>query len=186
MKLKYHFFNYRVFIVIALNALFISAFSQSNMQVKQGSSLNVSFVNPLWNGKEVPMIGICKLCGGEGKSPELKISNIPDSANIIVIEFNDRDYNPLSQNGGHGAISVSSLKKTEVIVPSIPEQTFDIPKEVSVEHAHRAPKGNQGAYLGPCSCGYGNRYFAVAKAVFRLQGKADKVLSQATIELGTH
>ena len=156
----------------------------SNESMK--SPLIVEFTNPKWNGKEVPEVGICTLCGGEGNSPELKVSNIPDSANTIIVEFNDRDYSPLSYNGGHGSISIDCVKRNEVIVPSIPEQTFDVPKGVKTEHAHRAPKGNQGTYLGPCSCGYGNRYFAVIKAVFRSQGKDDKILAQKTIELGTH
>ncbi len=126
------------------------------------------------------------LCGGDGKSPELKISNIPETANTIIVEFNDRDYAPLSENGGHGSISVQCLNTKTAIIPSIPEQTFDVPNTTTIEHAHRAPKGKPGAYLGPCSCGYGNRYFAVIKAIYRSRESADKLLMKKDFELGVH
>ena len=147
--------------------------------------LNVSFTDARWDGSSVPVIGRCKKCSGDGFSPELIVSNIPDGTNAVVIEFNDRDFQPLAANGGHGTIWVAVAGQTEIVVPSIPEETYDLPGGVQMEKKHRAPVGKPGAYFGPCGCGRGNRYFAIVKAVKKSDQEGEsRLLGEGIIELG--
>ena len=41
---------------------------------------------------------------GIGATTALSVENIPAGANAIIVEFNDRSYQPLSYDGGHGKI----------------------------------------------------------------------------------
>jgi hypothetical protein len=105
-----------------LSTLFLAC-SDTNV-----ADLNVTFDDPNWDGVKVPKVGQCKNCGGEGLSPALRIKNIPPDTGLIIIEFNDKSMPALSKGGGHGAVSFKVENKTEIIVPSIGEQTLIYPR----------------------------------------------------------
>ena len=55
--------------------------------------------------------------------------------------------------------------KTEFSIPSVSEQTFDLPQGAEMESVHHAPLGIPGAYMAPCGCGYNNKYVATILAI---------------------
>ncbi|MFO7666192.1 MAG: hypothetical protein R6V76_06205 [Desulfobacterales bacterium] len=132
----------------------------------------------------MPKVGQCKNCGGEGLSPALRIKNIPPEADLIIVEFNDKSMPALSKGGGHGAIRLKIENKTELVVPSIAEQTFNLPVGVEMESQHRAPLGKPGAYMAPCGCGNENKYEATIFALKNAELEKRMTMSKGKIFLG--
>jgi len=164
--------------------------SNSYTPIENLSQLEVSFTDNKWDGKTVPKDEVCRRGGANGSSPELQVSGIPQGANAVVVEFNDRSYAPMSTNGGHGAIWVTVNKQSSITIPSVPTESFDIPEGVNVEHNHRG-SGNgisPGVYIAPCSRGNGNFYFADIKAVYKAskEGEESLLLGSGRIELGKY
>lgn len=152
--------------------------------------LQVSFVDPAWDGKTVPVGQQCLRFGGETPStPRLMVRGIPPEANAIIMEYSDRSYAPMD-DGGHGMIGYRIPEGTkEVVVPSVPGHSFDMPEGFFVVSPHRVPGwATAGAYLPPCSGGRGNHYSVTVKAVHQPSaGSTDfTVLGQASLELGTY
>ena len=151
--------------------------------------LNVSFADPAWDGKKIPDGQQCTKFGGKGGTPALQVDNIPAGTNAIIVEFNDRDYQPLSRNGGHGKIGFWILEgSSSALLPSVPGETNDLPEGSFVEKDNRATGAYaRPGYLPPCSGGRGNRYFAEVKAVQKVEGKKKpKVLAKTRIQLGRY
>lgn len=149
------------------------------------SRLVVTFDDPRWTGEEVPVVGRCRDCRGQGMSPALRISGLPSSADEVVVEFNDLRVVDLARHGGHGTLSVATGGASEVVLPSVREETMDLPAGVRCVRPHRcgfyghAP----GAYKAPCGCGQGNEYVAVVSAVKNVDGK-QRVLAEGRIRVG--
>lgn len=118
-----------------------------------------------WDGKRVPAGQHCKLQGGNGKTPPMVVSDIPAGAVWIVMEFNDKDYRPLSTKGGHGILAYQ-VQGATTNVPALPAQTRKMPRGAQVLKDHRA-KGQFASpgYIPPCSNGRNNRYSVDVKAV---------------------
>lgn len=152
------------------------------------SSLDVSFADSNWNGKTIPENQICAEYGGNGSSPKLVVKGIPKEANAVVVEFNDQDYQPLSYDGGHGAIWIATGGKSSVTVPSVKSQSDNLPQGVNVESSHRSGKYAGGVYLAPCSGGRNNLYYADVKAVFKASDKTQesKLFATGKIVLGKY
>ena len=68
------------------------------------AKLQVSFTDSSWTGKKIPKGQHCRKFGGDGATPELKVSGIPEGTTAIFVEFNDASYQPLSNRGGHGIV----------------------------------------------------------------------------------
>ncbi|UWQ92642.1 hypothetical protein K3727_07645 [Rhodobacteraceae bacterium M382] len=135
-----------------------------------------------WNGKTIPAGQHCGFQGGKGMSPPMSVSNLPGGTVWVYIEFNDRDYRPLSRKGGHGVIGYPA-KGSKANVVSVPEKSENLPGGAKViKPARSSGKYASKGYLAPCSGGKGNRYFADVKAI-SAQGK---VLERAQIELGRY
>jgi phosphatidylethanolamine-binding protein (PEBP) family uncharacterized protein len=146
--------------------------------------LDVSFADSAWDGKTVPKSGQCENCGGGGLSPALRVRNIPAEADALVAEFNDKSMPALSKDGGHGAIRIRISNTAEFVIPSVHEQTFDLPQGVVMESQHRAPLGNPGAFMAPCGCGNGNSYEAKVMAL-RTEANGRRLLAgTGKIDLG--
>lgn len=151
-------------------------------------SLKVSFADPTWTGKAIPKGQQCRLFGGKGATPALKIEHIPAGANAIIVEFNDASYGPLSSDGGHGKIGYW-IKGNNATVISVPGETDKLPESTFVEaKARSSGQYASPGYLPPCSGGKGNTYVAEVKAVYK--AKADKeeskLLATGKITLGTY
>ena len=105
------------------------------------------------------------------------------------MEFNDRSYQPLSYDGGHGKIGYWIEEgSTSAMLPSVPGEAKDLPEGSFVEKRNRATGDYaRPGYLPPCSGGRGNKYFAEVKAVEKVEGKKKpEVLAKAKIQLGKY
>lgn len=147
--------------------------------------LTVRFRDAQWDGREVPVDGRCRQCGGRGRSPALLIGGLPPTAEDVIVEFNDLRLPDLARHGGHGALAVATDGQAEILLPSVNEETMSLPAGVRCERPHRCNMyGHKaGAYKAPCSCGQGNRYAATVLAVRREGGKT-VVLARADVSLG--
>jgi len=154
--------------------------------VDQVSRLDVSFASGAWDGATIPTVGICSDGQGKGMSPALRVRGIPSGADAVVVEFNDTGCHDLMEYGGHGAIWVATNGASEVVVPSIPERTLDLPEGVFMEHGHRAEGFGPGAYLAPCSLGFGHLYEARVMAVLRRSPDGPRLLAEAVLPLGLY
>ena len=147
------------------------------------AKLQVSFADSSWTGKKIPKGQHCKKFGGNGATPELKVSGLPEGTTTIFVEFNDASFQPLSNRGGHGIVGFEYTGDGEAVLPPVPGGTKETPAGTWIEKKNRATGAwTSPGYLPPCSGGRGNRYFAVVKAV-----DADKnVLAKAKIKLGRY
>ena len=151
------------------------------------AKLDVAHTDTRWTDKGVPKVGLCARDGGEGMSPPLVVRNIPSGTTDIIVEFSDRTFTALD-NGGHGSIRVPITGETEVMIPSVPGETFNLPNGVFTEAAHLSSRMSAGAYAGPCSGGRGNFYEADVKAVSKstTPSQPSRLLGKGSIALGTH
>ncbi len=149
--------------------------------------LIVAFADPAWTGDRIPDGQHCKKFGGEGATPPLKVSGIPAQANAIVVEFNDRSYQPLSSGGGHGKIGfVIEPGVGEAVLPAVPGGTKTMPEGAWLEKKNRATGAwSSPGYLPPCSGGRGNVYEAKVFAVVRDGDDYDKI-AEGKIRLGKY
>ena len=151
--------------------------------------LKVSFADSAWNGEKIPDGQQCSKFWGKGATPALRVENIPAGANAIIVEFNDRDYPPLSDDGGHGKIGFwISEGSSSALLPSVPGETDSLPSSSFVEEPNQATDDYAApGYLPPCSGGNDHAYFAEVKAVRKIKGAGKpKVLATVKIELGSY
>ena len=103
------------------------------------ADLEVGFTDEAWDGMKVPEGQQCQKFEGRGRSPALHVSNIPEAADLLVIEFSDRTYKPMDE-GGHGKIGyLIEAGIGEVDVPSVDGHTVDLPDGFLVVAEHKAP-----------------------------------------------
>ena len=106
----------------------------------QAADLQVSLADPAWDGKKIPKGQQCTKFGGKGATPALRVENIPVGANAVIVEFNDRNYQPLSWNGGHGKIGFWVPEgASSAVLPSVPGETKDLPEGSFVRSAIERP-----------------------------------------------
>lgn len=135
-----------------------------------------------WTGKAIPAGQQCKLDGGNGGTPPLSVTGLPAGTVQVVVAFNDRNYPPLSKNGGHGTIGFP-VKGDSASLPAVPGMTAKLPGGARVV-AKAKSTGNYASpgYLPPCSGGKGHRYTADVMAV----GADGKVIEKKTIDIGRY
>ena len=158
--------------------------------VDSHAKLKISFADPDWNGERIPTGQQCQRFGGNNPStPRLMIKGIPPETNAIIMEYSDRSFPPMD-NGGHGKIGYRiSQKVKEIIIPSVPGHSFDMPKDFFIVSPHQAPNWDTaGAYQPPCSGGRGNSYYVTVNAVFQEKPESNefRLLGQAALELGKY
>ena len=135
-----------------------------------------------WNGVTVPEGQQCRLFGGNGATPIFVLNGLPDRTVQMRVEFNDKSYPPLSENGGHGVISFS-VSGPNAVLPSVPGMTAYLPMgAVVISAARSSGQYASPGYLPPCSGGRGNRYMADVIAL-----DADGIeLASVPVELGRY
>ncbi len=139
-------------------------------------------LSPPWDGINVPEGQQCHLYDGNGATPEISVSGLPAGTAMVRVEFNDKSYEPLSEDGGHGVIGFV-VSSTDAVLPSVPGMTADLPAGTEVLAAART--GGQYAspgYLPPCSGGRGNRYTADVIAL----DAAGVELGRLALEIGKY
>ncbi|RKF15098.1 hypothetical protein D6850_09600 [Roseovarius spongiae] len=130
--------------------------AMADMSVKLGGG---------WDGRKVPAGQHCRLHGGNGATPPMRVTGVPQGARWIVADYNDKSYKPLSQNGGHGRIAYP-VKGATTDLPPLPGMTARLPGGAKVVKAARGTgKYASPGYLPPCSGGKGNRYTVDLRAV---------------------
>ena len=153
-------------------------------------TLNVSFADTSWTGEKIPSGQQCNLFGGNGATPPLRVANIPEDANAIIIEFNDRSFAPLSKGGGHGTVGYWTNGEREVVVPAVPGmQSQNLPNNTFIERrAQSTGSYASPGYLPPCSGGRGHTYVAEVKAVFKAteSGQTNRLLATKSVILGKY
>ena len=85
----------KVVFIAGLVTLACASIAMAEMSVQLGGG---------WDGKKVPAGQQCSLHGGKGSTPLMKVTNLPKATAWGYVEYNDRDYQPLSYKGGHGVI----------------------------------------------------------------------------------
>ncbi|ODN71614.1 hypothetical protein [Methylobrevis pamukkalensis] len=148
------------------------------------SSLTVALAGGGWDGVTVPAGQQCRLFGGSGSTPPLRVANLPAGTTDVIVAFNDRTYKPLSSNGGHGIVGFRVPAGTaSTTLPSVPGETASLPAPAYLVAKTRAPgKYAAPGYLPPCSGGRGNAYFAVVTAT----DGVGTVLAEGSVELGRY
>ncbi len=128
------------------------------------AEMQVKLVAP-WDGVKVPDGEQCTLFGGQGSTPGFDITGLPAGTTQVNVEFNDKSYSPLANDGGHGIIGFS-VSGESATLPPMPGLTTDLPDGVMVVKAARSTgQYASPGYLPPCSGGRGNRYTATIKAL---------------------
>jgi hypothetical protein len=153
-------------------------------------ALELSIADPAWDGKIIPKGQQCEKQGGiDPSAPPIMVQNIPDGTDVIILEFNDRDFGPMD-NGGHGIVGYRLANDAkEILIPSFPANTFDLPGEFFVIQGHLAAgSGKAGGYMPPCSGGVGHRYSVTVKAVMMISEEevTYTLLAQGILELGKY
>jgi len=139
-------------------------------------------LGPPWDGVNVPDGQQCRLFNGNGATPMIILQGLPEGTVQMRVEFNDKSYAPLSENGGHGVIGFQ-VSGPNAVLPSVPGMTAYLPAGAEVLAAARS--GGQYAspgYLPPCSGGRGNRYMADVIA----QDASGAELARVPVELGRY
>ena len=110
--------------------------------------MRVEFAQDIWDGENIPESQRCETPGA--MSPGLIVSGIPPQADFLIMEYNDRDYEPLSKNGGHGTLGYRFERgSSEVTVPPVPEvQIDDLPDGVEIVRHNQGQ--TQRGYRAPC------------------------------------
>ncbi len=145
------------------------------------ADMSVKLLAP-WDGKKVPKGQECVLDGGNGRTPPMQVSNLPSGTVWVLVQYNDKSYPPLSNNGGHGSIGYN-IKGSSAKLPAVPGMTKNLPTGISVVAKARSTGSYASpGYLPPCSGGRGNRYTADVKAMTA----TGKVLAKVKVELGRY
>ena len=135
-----------------------------------------------WDGKKVPSGQQCNLFGGKGATPPMVVSGLPKGTVWVAVAYNDRDFGPLSRNGGHGTIGFP-VKGATAKLPAVPGMTDKLPGGAKVlAKAKSTGEYSSTGYLPPCSGGRGHRYMADVLAL----GADGKTLEKVTIEIGRY
>jgi hypothetical protein len=147
------------------------------------TALTAKFTDPAWDGQAVPAGQQCSLNGGQGSTPSLELSGVPDGTTQIVLAFNDETYTPMD-NGGHGVIGFDVAPVGGVVtLPAAPGETDALPTGVSVLKKNLGTGAyDKPGYLPPCSGGNGNLYTVTITAIDAAGAK----VSAAEIELGRY
>ena len=162
-------------------------------------TLSVEFVQPSvwgtgsWFSVHFPASQLCQAEGGQGKTPTLYVSGIPDEANLILLEINDVSDPALAHNGGLGTIGFyhNENEETQVLLPVSGGVSVFPEKErlyAFKEKTNRVNESKGFAYYPPCKQ-RGGKYYATVKAVRRtgaFDTQKTEILAVGSIYLGKH
>lgn len=177
-----------IMVLITAFSGYLFAQERNYMPTEHLVKLEVSFADKAWDGITVPEGEQCSMFGGNGSSPSLIVSNIPDGVNALIISFSDRSFKA-NDNGGHGIIGIWLEEgQKSVTVPSVLAESLEMPEGMFIEANFRSNRGKSGAYLPPCSGGRGNEYYATIKAVYRSDNDTEEsmLLGESIIEMGRY
>lgn len=143
-------------------------------------TLEVQLLDGSWDGKTIPKIGVCLRRGGEGFSPKIGISMIPEKTKSIRLMFTDLNY---GKEGGHGGIETKINGESKITVPSFRD---NLPTGFTGIKKHHCKKcreiGGSHYYNGPCSP---QRKHLYKVFVYALDNNG-KILAKGNLVLGEY
>lgn len=152
-------------------------------EIVNATWFNISFVDPMWDGKTIPEGQWCSIFDGEGETPKLLIENIPDNTLALSISYSDRSF-AANDNGWHGIIGITIEPwQTSVTIPSIPGETLALPDDMFVIEEARSQRSKGGVYLPPCSGWSGNEYYITVDALSTVDIENADILGSKDIEM---
>lgn len=145
------------------------------------AGMNVTLDAP-WDGETIPAGEVCALQGGDGMTPPMTLSGLPEGTISIAVDYNDISYPPMAFNGGHGSIGFAVSGGNAQLLP-VSAMSDDLPEGVWVISPGRG-RGQYASlgYMPPCSGGNGHIYQAVVKAI----GADGAVLDEVRVILGRY
>ena len=150
--------------------------------------LKVTFVDHEWDGQYIPPGQQCYMYGGQGATPRIRVENIPEKANALILEFSNKTYGPLDYGGLGVLIYTFKQGSTSVVVPPAPGNSDNLPENFYSSAPHKEQKKyGGGVYLPPCSGGQAHYYELVVSAVFSAPlGNERILLGRAYVGLGRY
>ncbi len=173
-------------IIKVINFAFI--FSILALASANAQEFSAHLSDEIWDGQKIPDGMQCLKFGGVAPhSPLLAISGIPPGANVLVLEFSDRDSEKMN-NGGHGKIGYTlSTKASSVKIGSIAGHSFELPEGFFMVEAHQGPNWDKaGAYMPPCSGGKSHFYYITIRAIKYQSGQQYKELGSTVVDMGKY
>ena len=144
--------------------------------------LNLAFAGGGWDGVTVPSGQQCRLDGGDGATPPIRVAGLPAGTSEVVVSYNDLDFEPLSTDGGHGVIGYVA-RPGEMVLQPVRGMSSRLPRGVRVVSPARSTgRYASPGYLPPCSGGAGHRYVAEVEA----RDASGAVLAEGVIPLGAY
>ena len=159
-----------------------SAILQETIPVTE---LELSFIDPIWDGITVPEGQWCSMFNGNGSSPEIQVHNIPEETLSLSIAVSDRSFTA-NDNGWHGIFGLLIENSTSTIIPSIPGESFEVDDNVFVIEEARGGRSKGGIYLPPCSGWNVNEYYITVQALDSTDPTTANILATQDIELGAY
>ena len=151
--------------------------------------LSVRFMKPTeWNGDTFPAHQGCRFQGGQGNTPTLYVSDIPEQTNLLIMEINNLDIPTLARDGGLGSIGFYHNGGSSAVLLPIQGESYSLPNFAFKEKANRVNSAKPYPYMPPC-LEKKQRYAITIKAVKRT-GSFDKqktvILGVGEIDLGIY
>ncbi len=170
-------FPFAIFLGLVL--LFGNVFSQTPESLEDSEvvvELELSFVDPIWDGVNIPDGQRCNACGEHGSSPEIYVDNIPENADAILLYFSKGLPLNLNKKFGTGISTIGtsngvigyhiSGNDRKILIPSVSGHTSELPQGFfQVKQPLQKIDGERGAYLPPCDCDERAWYFVHVKAI---------------------
>lgn len=153
------------------------------------AKMQVEFMGDKWDGKAIPGDEICIRQGGRGHTPPLRVRNIPNGTDFLLLEFNDATNFEDSYDGALGKIGVWHDGTAELHIPPIFGETNKLPSFAFAEKLHEGEFSKGVIYMPPCNSGPKHDYFMKIKAVDLKKtnsGTRKIVLDEFILPLGKH
>lgn len=182
---KYTRLNGTVFLSMIFVAFSMLFFTSSVKSQEAKSGISLAFLDKEWDGKNVPISGICKARGDGGSiSPRIMVSDLPKNGTYLRVVFTDQDF---GFSGDHGVLKLFPPKGAKnVVIPSIRPDQKSLPpgfQAVSCTFCNEYPQyADTPFYMAPCSGGKGNSY----TAKIYVYDESDKELDVKLINLGNY
>lgn len=132
-------------------------------------------LSPPWDGQVIPADQICALHGGQGMTPPMMLTGLPEETASVAVEYNDISFPSMAFNGGHGVVGFA-VAGPEATLPPMPAMTAELPDGAWIISAART-RGQYASpgYIPPCSGGNGHSYQAVVRALDAAGNALDSV-----------
>lgn len=135
-----------------------------------------------WDGWNVPPGEQCFKDGGNGATPPMRVTGIPEDTSELYVFFDDIDDPSLSQSGGLGVVAFHVFA-VDMILPPLPAMTKKVGSGARVvQKARTTGEYASDGYLPPCSGAQGHRYVASVVAM----AENDDPLAAGRTRLGNY